>query len=207
VKSNAVINNKFSTAEIGYIFKDIFPIILLGSLFFLGRFNDGLLMMYLKHKGFPEWFYLSTIAIFNTMMLISSPLIGSQIDRGNSKNMLYLTISALAIFNLCFYQLHSLPWPLAVTGLAAWGVQRTGAQIVFSALVFQSLPTKQYGTGIGLFYITSGFSTMLASFLGGYLANYNFSLVFLFSGVSASLALIMALIMIQKNKINYEFKC
>jgi MFS family permease len=207
VKSNVVVNNKFSIAEVTAIFKDILPIILLGSLFFLGRFNDGLLMMYLKHKGFPEWFYLSTIAIFNTMMLISSPFIGAQIDKGNSKNMLYLTISALVIFNLCFCQLNLLPWPLAITGLAAWGIQRTGAQIVFSALVFQALPSKQYGTGIGLFYITSGFATMLASFLGGYLANYNFSLVFFFSGVCAALALLMALLMIQHNKISYGFKC
>jgi predicted MFS family arabinose efflux permease len=108
--------------------------------------------------------------------------------------MLYVTISALLLFNLCFYQIKLCPWPLAICGLISWGIQRAGAQIVFSTLVFKSLPHTRYGTGIGLFYITTGFAFMIASFICGYLASNNaFQLVFLFSGACSLLALCFAM--------------
>ena len=122
-------------------------------------------------------------------MLTVSPFIGTQIDKGNAKRMLYITVISLILFNICFYQINAAPWPLAIMGLITWGIQRTGAQIVFSALVFHSIPNSTYCTGIGLFYLTSGFATMLSSFICGYLADHCFSLVFLFSGAFAILAL------------------
>lgn len=201
IHSNPIVATKFSIREVKMIFSNISPIVLLGSLFFMGRFNDGVLMIYLKHNGFPEWFYLSTIAIFNFTMLISSPFIGTQIDHGNAKKMLYLTLGALVLFNVCFYQINISPWPLAVTGLIAWGIQRTGAQIVFSSLVFKAIPKASYGTAIGLFYISSGFSTMLSSFVCGYFASTNFPTVFLFSGIFAFIALAMAMVLLSRNKI------
>lgn len=204
IRSNFVENTKFSFHEVKAIFKNISPIILLGSLFFMGRFNDGLVILYLKHNGFPEWFYLSAIAIFNFTMLLASPFIGAQIDYGNAKKMLFLTIGALVLFNICFYQINLSPWPLAIIGLITWGIQRTGAQIVFSTLVFKAISRTTYGTGIGLFYITSGFSTMLSSFTCGYLANTNFASVFLFSGTFAFIALVIAWAMMSQNKLAYQ---
>ena len=204
IRVKSIVTTKFSFIEMKIIFKTVAPIIFLGSLFFLGRFNDGLLIIYLKHSGFPEWFYLSTIAVFNFTMLISSPFIGSQIDYGKAKRMLYLTVGALILFNICFYQINSSPWPLAITGLIAWGIQRTGAQIVFSALIFQAIPKATYGTGIGLFYLTSGFTTMLASFICGYFAKTCFTTVFLFSGTFAFIALAIAGSMLSQNKIAYQ---
>ena len=182
----------FSFQEFKTVFRKISPILFLSFLFFMGRFNDGLLMMHLKQKDFPEWFYLSTIAIFNLIMFISSPIIGKQIDKNNLKLILYITISALLIFNICFYQLTVLEWSFAIAGLVTWGIQRAGAQIVFAAFVFKSVNKANYGTAIGLFYILSGFATMISSFLCGYMANYNFSFVFAFSGFFALLALGLA---------------
>lgn len=202
IKSKPIETTNFSYAEVKTICKNILPIIMLGVLFFAGRFNDGLLMIYLKQNGFPEWFYLSTIAMFNFTMLLTSPIIGLQIDKGRVKKMLLLTISALLAFNVCFYNIKFAPWPLAIAGLIAWGVQRTGAQIVFSALVFQAIPKATYGTGIGLFYITSGFATMLSSFCCGYLASTEFSAVFVFSGVASLLALMLANSILGENKLS-----
>ncbi len=174
--------SEFSMREFKSVLRKILPILFLAFLFFMGRFNDGLLMIYLKHKGFPEWFYLSTIAIFNFMMLISSPFMGHNIDRGHVKKVLYVTIGALCTFNLCFFHIHAVNWILAILGIVAWGVQRTGAQIVFASLVFQGVEKANYGTAIGLFYIVSGFGTMISSFICGYMAQNLFSWVFIFSG-------------------------
>lgn len=184
---------QFAIKDFKTIIKKISPILLLTLLFFMGRFNDGLLMMYMKHREFPEWFYLSTIAIFNSVMLITSPIIGRQIDKGLLRKVLYITIGALLIFNFCFFQLEFFGWAAAILGLFTWGIQRAGAQIVFSALVFASVDKAYYGTAIGLYYICSGFATMLASFFCGYLASNNqFSSIFLFSGFFAFLALALS---------------
>lgn len=184
---------QFSLKELKKVLKNISPILILTLLFFLGRFNDGLLMMYMKHHEFPEWFYLSTIAIFNSVMLITSPVIGRQIDKGLLKNVCYITISALVVFNVCFFQLGVFGWSAAIIGLFTWGIQRAGAQIVFSALVFKSVNKAYYGTAIGVYYIVSGFATMFSSFFCGYLASHDqFSSVFLFSGFFAFIALALA---------------
>lgn len=185
--------SKFSMGELKVVLKKISPILLLSFLFFMGRFNDGLLMMYLKQKGYPEWFYLSTIAIFNFIMVVSSPIIGRQIDTGHIKQIVYTVIGALALFNICFFHIGFLTWGFVVVGLIAWGVQRTGAQIAFSFLIFKNIETRYYGTAIGIFYIVSGFATMLASFMCGYFAKNYFSYVFIFSGTFSLLALIFTL--------------
>jgi MFS family permease len=191
-------SESFSAKEFGRVFKQTAPILLLVFLFFMGRFNDGLLMMYLKSKGLPEWFYLSTIAMFNVTMLITSPFIGIEIDRGRLQRMLYITIGALGLFNVCFYHLSFALWPLSVLGLIGWGIQRAGAQIVFSALIFRSVQKAHYGTAIGIFYVTSGIGIMAASSLSGYLAKDHFSSVFVLSGTFALLALGFAWMLIQK---------
>jgi MFS family permease len=188
----ALERSTFSVPEIRSIFKKISPILGLIFLFFLGRFNDGLLMMYLKEKSFPEWFYLSTISVFNFTMLIVSPIIGSQIDRGHLKKMLYMSIIALGIFGICFYQLNVLTWSFAILGLIAWGIQRTGAQIVFASLTFNSVDKAHYGTAIGLFYIVSGFATMLSSFFCGYMTQIYFPAVFILSTCCSISALVFA---------------
>jgi hypothetical protein len=146
IHSKSITPTKFSFTEITTISKQIFFILCLGMLFFMGRFNDGILMLYLKQQDFPAWFYLATIAVFNFIMLLISPFIGCQMDKNKHSSMLYVTIGALLLFNLCFYQIKLCPWPFAICGLIFWGIQRAGAQIVFSALVFKSIPNTMYGT-------------------------------------------------------------
>ncbi len=201
LKSKGVISEHFSYQALGLIFKKTAPILFIVLLFFLGRFNDGLLMMYLRQKGFPEWFYLSTIAMFNAMMLISSPLIGAQIDRGKLEKMLYLTIAALGTFNFCFHQIDCAPWTLGVLGILAWGIQRTGAQIVFSSMIFQAVHKSYYGTAIGIFYLTSGIGVLASASMSGYLAKDHFHAVFLLSATFSALALIAAAWMLKKKSV------
>jgi len=194
----------FSLREIKSVFKKTSPILILTFLFFLGRFNDGLMMVYLKQKGYPEWFYLSTIAIFNFIMLVSSPFMGREIDKGNYARIVYLTIIALSIYSLMFWQIDLFGWCFAVTGLVMWGVQRTGAQIVFSYLIFSSVSKANYGTAIGLFYIITGLGMMLASFISGYLAKHVFSAVFIYTGTFSLLALMAAWIILRRRSVSFH---
>lgn len=191
--------SEFSIKGFNLILKQIIPDLILIFLFFVGRFNDGLLMIYLKQKGFPIGFYLSSISIFNFTMLISSPIIGRQIDYGRLKWMIYISIIALIIFNFLFYQLNSLNWVIAILGLINWGIQRSGSQIVFASLIFKEVNKENYGTAIGIYYLVSGFATMLSSLMCGYLAQSYFQYVFILSGSFAVLALLTAYYMLSNN--------
>lgn len=190
LKIQTLETSEFSFPALKNIVHQIGPILIIAFLFFMGRFNDGLIMVHLKQQTFPEWFYLSAIAIFNAIMLISSPVIGRQLDKGQLKRMLALTAISLALFNLCFFQIQSLNWTLAIMGLLSWGIQRASAQIVFAALVFNNVTKEHYGTAIGLYYIISGTATMLSSFFCGYIANQQMMGVFLFSGFFSLVALL-----------------
>ena len=64
IQSNLIKEAKISISEIKSTFKELSPIIIIGTIFFLARFNDGVLLIYLKKKNFPEWFYLSTLLYF-----------------------------------------------------------------------------------------------------------------------------------------------
>lgn len=189
LKAPKVNSEEFYYKDIKNIVKDTSSILGVVLIFFLSRFNDGLLMMYLKQKGLPEWFYLSTISFFNIMMLFSAPLIGALIDKGLVKKCFYATTLAMILFNICFYGIDLSIWPLACLGIACWGIQRTGAQIVFSSMIFKAIDKKNYGTGIGIFYIISGVGTLIASSISGYFAKNQFSVVFLMSGIMAAICL------------------
>lgn len=204
LKVDHVEEKAFSMKELKTVIKSITPILFLVFLFFLGRFNDGLLMMYLRHNNYPQDFYLSTIAIFNAIMMVSSPIIGSQVDKGQLKRIVYVTIWALCVFNISFYYLDIVGWAFAILGLCTWGIQRAGAQIVFSALVFQRVEKAFYGTAIGIFYLVSGVSTLISSSLCGHLADKgHFRSVFCLSGICAFLALGASLYLLNRTMSNF----
>ncbi len=180
----------FSLREVFATFQKIKGVLAISVLFFLGRFNDGMLLVHLKACGFPAWFYLANIGVFNFTMIIASPIFGREIDKGRLHRMLQFSILALLTFNICYFLLKDLNWPLAIAGLIAWGLQRTGAQIVFSSMVFKSVDESNFGTAIGVFYVVSGVAAMLAAFIAGAIGKHlGLNFIFLFSGVSAIAAL------------------
>lgn len=181
----------FSIQEFWQICRGISPILMIAFVFFMGRFNDGLLVIYLKRQGFPEWFYLSTISIFNFTMMIAAPVIGRSIDIGKIRQAYVVSLGSLTVFGSCFYFLESVAWGLAIVGLISWGIQRTGAQIVFTAMIFRSVKEKDFGTAVGAFHLVSGFATMLASMFCGILAKERFDHVALFSLTFSILALML----------------
>lgn len=178
-------HEKLSFFETFSVMTKIEPILILTFLFFLGRFNDGLLMIYLKQNGFPQWFYLSTISIFNTIMILSSPFIGSKIDSGKNKQMLWGVMASIILFELAFYNISGIAWTLAITGLLAWGIQRCGSQIVLSSLIFKNTQKHLYGTAIGAYYLVSGLGTLIASTVCGHLAMNDIRHPLVFSGVAS----------------------
>ena len=183
-------NVAFNFSEFKLSLKPLYPIFFLILLFFLGRFNDGMIMMHLKKSGFPEWFYIITISMFNVIMLIVSPIIGRAVDNKHINTILTITAASLIMSNLCFSSIHDVYWTGAISGLIYWGIQRAGASIAFSSLIFKHTPPKFYGTMIGIYSVLSGVGTLIASSISGYLAQSSFHYVFYLSVMFASAALI-----------------
>ncbi len=173
----------FNLTEFKQSFKHLRLLFAISFLFFLGRFNDGVIMLYLKKQGFPEWFYLSTIALFNLVMLVVSPIIGICMDKKNAGTALLLISAALFFFNILFYNVALAPWAFTCLGLMCWGIQRAGAQIAFPAIILRKIPAKYYGTAIGAYYLLSGIGIFIASIISGHLAQISFSYIFLLSGI------------------------
>ncbi|MDF2964903.1 MAG: hypothetical protein K0Q51_291 [Rickettsiaceae bacterium] len=191
---------RYKFEELKASFKPIIPLFILTFFFFLGRFNDGTILIFLKHQGFPEWYYLATMSFFNAIMLVISPCLGYWIDNKKEVLILLITIIALVIFNILYFNIKFLPWIFACLGLVMWGIQRAGAQIIFTAMIFKKIPTKYYGTAVGIFSVLSGTAFFIASTICGYLAQNNFSDIFLFSGFFSLSSLIIAAFMkYQKN--------
>lgn len=182
-------SNRFSFSAMLNSIAHVEPVLIVTFLFFLGRFNDGLLMIYLKSHGFPEWFYLMTISIFNATMLISSPFIGSRIDAGKIKSMLKFVLLAMLVFQVAFYSLSGVCWTLAVLGLIGWGIQRGGSQIVFASMIFKNTPKHLYGTTIGAYYLVSGVGTLIASSICGRLSMTDMRYPLIYSGLTSLIAI------------------
>ena len=189
---------QFILSQVFDIARKIQPLLIVSLLFFLGRFNDGMIMLYLKKSGLPEWFYLSTISFFNITMFVVSPIFGIMIDRNKIILTLFITISALLVFNILFYFIALVPMLFAILGLIAWGIQRVGAQITFSAMIFRIIPEKSYGTAIGIYSLRSGIGNLVAASICSYFALYSFDYVFLFSGASSLICLLMSILFIRR---------
>jgi MFS family permease len=195
-----IIENKLLLSQFLIVSKEIKGILIISLFFFLGRFNDGLIIIYLKKAGLPEWFYLSTIAFFNAFMFVAAPILGIIIDKNKVLLALYITIISLLCFNIVFYFVEIMPLALASIGLGLWGIQRVGAGITFTSLIFRNISAKFYGTAIGLFSLISGISNLISSSFCAYFAETSFDYVFLFSGINAILCLFISLIFIKKIK-------
>lgn len=151
-------------------------------------------MLYLKKCGFPEWFYLSTIAFFNLVMLFTSLFMGYYLDKGKDYQILLIAIAGLVCFNLFFLNISYLPWLFALLGLTVWGIQRIGAQITFTSIIFKKVPINYHGTAIGIFSFFSGLSTFISSLVCGYLAETSFVYIFILSLIFSATSLLFVLI-------------
>ncbi|RYE06044.1 MAG: MFS transporter [Rickettsiaceae bacterium] len=193
---------EFNFVELKNTCKHLLPIFILSIIFFLGRFNDGIIMIFLRNSGFPEWYYLATISFFNSVMMIISPFLGYWIDKKRDYQILLLTITALLGFNILFFQpFNTISLLGASLGIICWGIQRAGAQITFSSLIFKNTPRKFYGSAIGIYSVLSGGSIFIASMFSGYLAQISFNYIFLSSGFFSLISLLLAVYMYRRKYI------
>lgn len=203
VKKENVINKKnekFDIKDVGNVITKTYPVLLLAFLYFLSRFNDGVIVNFLRIMDYPSWYYASTIGIFNTIMIFASIFIGSIAKKYINFCLLLVGFSML-VFNIIFFNLEKNNLLIASLGLLFWGVQRCGSQIVFESLLIDSLDNEKHsttkkrwaGTAIGIYYVFIGIGALVASTLTGHLISVNYLQAFLYSGFISSVFLFVVI--------------
>lgn len=204
VKKENVVSKKtetFDIKDVGNVITKAYPILLLAFLYFLSRFNDGVIINFLRIMDYPSWYYNSTIGIFNTIMIFVSIVIGV-IAKKYINFCLLLVGSSMLAFNTIFFNLNKNNLLIASLGLFCWGVQRCGSQIVFESLLIDSLDNEKHsatkkkyaGTAIGIYYVFIGIGGLIASTLTGHLISTNYLQAFLYSGFISSIFLFVSLL-------------
>lgn len=184
--------------------KTIYPILILSFIFFLSRFNDGLILLFLRDSNYPQWIFLSTIGIFNAFMLIISPIIGNFLDKGYIKHCLYFSIISMLFFNIFATGLNTTNILLAFITLFFWGAQRVSSQMTFIYMIKQSIKPEYLGRAIGIYSLLTGLSVFIAASICGYLAKISFIYVFIYSFSWAFICLLFLVYFINTNKLEHK---
>ena len=157
--------------DVKKVIKITFPILVLSALFYMSRFNDGVIILHLKDLGYKDWFYTSTIGIFNFFMFLFAPFIGRKIDQKKYTKMFLMVTSSMILFDICYLSIGNDNMVLSSLGLLFWGFQRVGSQLLFVAMIFKCLPKNLYGTGVGVFSLIQGLFVLMASTTTGLIIN------------------------------------
>ena len=195
------INKTIEKQDISFfdVLKEQKTIFVIVFLFFCARFNDGMIILFLKSKEISPWFYLSTIGIFNSISFLTSPILGAILDTKYKKISVYITFISLILFNIIFIMSNILTIYIAFIALIFWGIQRVGSQICFTNLLFNNISKERYGTACGIMNIFTGFGTLIASMICGYLSNHlSYTYIFIYSMI---LSIISLLFFLKLNKL------
>lgn len=195
-KSNIVNTNKklFSLNECKEIWVTNKHLLITFSLFFLARFSDGMIALNLKQQGVPAYIYLSTIAIFNVIMIITSFGIGKLVDKKYFKTSINITILSLILFNISTLLISTSVMLFTFISLFFWGTQRIGAQTTFVLALNNNLANTNklhlYGSALGVESMLCGVTYFVGASIAGYVAHYNISYIFIYSLVVSMITFI-----------------
>lgn len=166
--------------------KNVFYVLSLSFLFFLGRFNDGLIMIHMRNLGVNDFICLSFIGVFNFVMIFSAPIIGKMCDKGKSDRAMIVSVLSLILFCFLFNFVHIHLIVVPLVSLALWGAQRVSSQITFTSMIANNVKKENIGMYIGVFSILSGLGTFLSSYIAGFVANSGGNFLFMpaMSGLS-----------------------
>jgi hypothetical protein len=178
---------KYSSIE---LVKDNYELYLIVFLFFCARFNDGLIIFFLKQNSIESLFYLSAIGIFNSVSLLIGPFLGMILDSKHKKIPVYITFFSLVILNIIFIFCKTLDLKMAFLALFFWGAQRVGSQVFFTKLLFNNVSKEKYGTACGAMNLFVEFGSLIAALISRCLISYNFSYVLIFTLLLTSMSLL-----------------
>lgn len=182
--------------------KPYWCLMIIAGLFMLARVSEAMLILHAHQNfGLSESYTPLILILYNGTNSLASYPIGRLSDKMSRQMLLGLGFIVLIMADIL------LGWApniyVMMAGVAVWGVQIGITQSMFLALVADTVPDDLRGTGFGFFYLISAVSLVLASTIGGTIAQYyNEHVTFMVSSLIASIALIALILMAKWTKKN-----
>jgi MFS family permease len=175
-------------------------LMIVASVFMLARVSEAMLILHAHQNfGLSESYTPLILILYNGANSIASYPIGRLSDRVDRQILLGLGIIVLIVADIFLSWAPNLP--VMMVGVAIWGIQIGITQSMFLALVADTVPDDLRGTGFGIFYLVSAVSLVLATTIGGAIAqHYTEYVTFMVSSVIGSIALMVLIIVSRKIK-------
>ncbi len=138
-----------------------------GAVFTLARFSEAFLVIRAYGAGLPIALAPAVIAVMSMVFVVTAYPAGRLQDQFGARPPLLAGLVALIAADLLLAFGSGLVSIFLATGL--WGLHLGLTQGVLSALVAQTAPANLRGTAFGVFGLTVGFATLVASLIAGIL--------------------------------------
>ena len=140
-------------------------IVMLGAVFTLARFSEAFLVLRAQQLGVPVALVPLVMVAMNIAYAASAYPFGKLSDRMSHRKLLALGLLVLIASDLLLGL--ATAWPLALAGVALWGVHMGMTQGLLATMVAEVAPAGLRGTAFGVFNLVSGVAMLLSSVLAG----------------------------------------
>jgi len=156
-------------ADIGRMGKPFWGVVVLAAVLTLARFSEAFLLLRAENVGMRLAFVPVVLVVMNLVYALSAYPAGALTDRIGRRGVLLTGIGCLVVADLFLAFGETIP--LALVGVAFWGLHLGFTQGLFAALVADTAPVHLRGSAFGLFNFAIGVAMLAASVLAGALWN------------------------------------
>lgn len=162
----------------------------LAFIFTLARFSEAFLLLRAQTLGLELAYTPIILMLMSIVYALSAYPFGKKSDKSGRANLLILSLILLIIANCILAMASNVI--MVLVGVAIWGLHLGASQGILSALIADTSPVHLRGTAFGLFSLSSGLATLLASVIAGLLwVSLGASATFIAGGLFALLTLLL----------------
>ncbi|HEY7807624.1 MAG TPA: MFS transporter [Croceibacterium sp.] len=171
---------------------DFWQVIAIATVFTLARFSEAFLVLKAHAVGLPLALAPLVLVAMSVVYAAGSYPAGAWADRASARLLLVAGLVCLIAADLTLAAAASVA--AAFAGIALWGAHMALSQGLMGKLVADHAPRELRGSSFGVFHLTTGLATLVASVTAGLLWDKIGPGATFFAGATfAALALLMAL--------------
>jgi MFS family permease len=155
----------FATARL--LGRAFWIVTLTGAVLMLARFSEAFLILKVAEVGLQVSYIPLVLVVMSLAYSLSAYPAGVLSDKAGTRGMLLTGFAVLLVADVILAFATSIP--MAMAGIALWGLHMGLTQGLLSAMVANAAPAKLRGTAFGVFSMVSGVVMLMASVLAGYL--------------------------------------
>ncbi|MDR1365162.1 MAG: MFS transporter [Holosporales bacterium] len=193
---------KFSIKNFQYLGTSFWVLMGVNMVFMMARMNETFLILRMNEGYHSDLMFAPIVMIvLNIGTAISSYPIGLLGDKFNRSSLLMVGIAFLLLADIVMYAAGS--GTTMCVGVLCWGIQLGATQNIFVSLIAEKVPEDLRGTGMGVYWLINALSSFCADTLAGAVAHhYSLEYIFVSSGVTGIIALLVLYFMIHVTVFN-----